>query len=124
MPGVVWHPAPIDAVAAFPDHAIAVVPLQIGSGIRMRILEAWARGLPVVASPVAAAGLDVQSGRELLLAHSADEFVAAIARLQSDPRLREHLRAGGRDYLGARHAIDVQSERMVELYARAGAGRR
>ena len=122
--GVVWHRAPKDAVAAFPDQAIAVVPLQVGSGIRMRILEAWARGLPVVASPVAAAGLDVRSGRELLLADSADEFVAAIVRLQSDPRLRERLCASGRDYLGARHAIGVQSERMVELYARAGACRR
>ena len=119
--GVVWHPSPADATAAFPEGAIAAVPLQIGSGIRMRILDAWARGLPVVASPVAAAGLAVASGRELLIAQRAEDFVAAIVRLHAEPALRANLRASGRAYLRTRHDIAVQSERLIDLYAQAGA---
>ena len=101
--GVVWHPAPDDAVAAFPAGAIAVIPLRIGSGIRMRILEAWARGLPVVATSIAASGLRVESGRELLLADTPTGFLAAFDRLVREPACRAALAVAGRAYLARHH---------------------
>jgi glycosyltransferase involved in cell wall biosynthesis len=76
--GVETHPAPADSREAFAPGAILVVPLRIASGIRMKILEAWARGLPVVATPEAAAGLEAEDGRELLLAERHDP--AAVSR--------------------------------------------
>ncbi|MBL0028258.1 MAG: glycosyltransferase [Rhodanobacteraceae bacterium] len=115
-PGVVWHRAPADAIDAFPEGAIAVIPLQVGSGIRMRILEAWARGLAVVASPTAAAGLAVVSGRELLIADTPAAFVAAIQRLQTDPGLRERLIAGGRAYLARHHDPETQTRLLLARY--------
>ena len=115
-PGVVWHRAPADAIDAFPEGAIAVIPLQVGSGIRMRILEAWARVLAVVASPTAAAGLAVVSGRELLIADTPAAFVAAIQRLQTDPGLRERLIAGGRAYLARHHDPETQTRLLLARY--------
>ena len=113
------HPAPEDSRTAFPHGAIAAVPLRAGSGIRMRILEAWARGLPVVATPVAARGLDVTHGRELLLAGSAQEYCEALARIHGDRALRDALVAAGTAYLQRRHDIGQQTRALLDVYAAA-----
>lgn len=118
-PGLVTHAAPDDAAVAFPAGAIAAVPLLTGSGIRMRILEAWARGLPVVATRVAASGLDVVSERELLLADTPAEFAAALIRLRGDAALRAALAAAGRAYLQRRHAPEVCAAALGTAYVRA-----
>jgi hypothetical protein len=118
-PGLVAHAAPQESLEAFPCNAIAVLPLRIGSGIRMRILEAWARGLPVVATSVAAAGLDVADGRELLLADDARGFVDAIARLHADASLRARLVDAGRRYLAERHDPRRQTEALLAHYRQA-----
>lgn len=114
--GIVWHPAPADAAGAFPAGAIALVPLHIGSGIRMRILDAWARGLPVIATSVAAAGLDVVAGRELLIADAPHDIVAAVRALAHDPALGAALVANGRDSLRRRHDAAARTAELVAVY--------
>ncbi len=122
-PYVDVHAAPADAVPAFPAGAIAVIPLRIGSGIRMRILEAWARGLPVVATTVAAAGLQVESGRELLIADTPRDFAQAIVRLAQDAQLRTAMVDAGRAYLAHHHNSEKLTESLVAKYVLAIAGR-
>lgn len=113
------HAAPDDAADAFPEGAIALVPLHIGSGIRMRILEAWARGLPVIATSVAAAGLRVQSGRELLIADSAEAMVDAVRRLANEPARAAALVDAGRAYLARHHGASEIAARLEAIYLRA-----
>lgn len=114
--GVVAHAAPADSAVAFPHGAIAAVPLLTGSGIRMRILEAWARGLPVVATRVAAAGLCVESGRELLIADGAESFAQAVHALQADPALRAQLVIHGRAYLQRHHEPAACAVELTQQY--------
>jgi glycosyltransferase involved in cell wall biosynthesis len=102
-PATSWHLSPRDSADIFHEGAILVVPLRIASGIRMKIIEAWARGVPVVATPEAARGLDGADGREFLLARDGQEFAEAIQRLHHEPGLRQTLIEGGHAALAARH---------------------
>ena len=71
--------------------ALAVVPLRIGGGTRLKIYEAMAMGIPVVATTIGAEGLPLRHGEQLLIADSIDEQVAAICTLLGDPRLAAEL---------------------------------
>ena len=115
-PGVEPHPPPADSRDAFAPGAVLVVPLRIASGVRMKILEAWARGVPVVASPEAAAGLEGRDGQDILLAEDGPGFAAGIGRIVSEPGLRERLLAAGRRTLAARHDPAGVSRQILEVY--------
>lgn len=68
------------------DEAVAcVVPLRYGGGTRLKILEAWAAELPVVATSVGAAGLDARDGEHLRLADTPEAFAAAVRDLLREP---------------------------------------
>jgi hypothetical protein len=122
--GITWHAAPADSAAAFACGSIHVVPLRFGSGVRMKVLEAWARGVPVVATPEGAAGLDAADGVELLVARDAAGFAAACRRLCEEPALAAALAAGGRAALRRRHDPATVARRLLDLYAEVQAAAR
>lgn len=64
---------------------VAVAPLRHGSGTRLKLLEFFAAGLPVVCTAKAAEGLDVRDDRDVRFAETAAEFIAAIRALHADP---------------------------------------
>lgn len=115
--GVTVHPAPADSRAAYAPGSILAVPLRVASGVRMKILEAWSRGVPVVATSAAAGGLDAEDGRELLLADDADGFVRALARVDGEPGLRAALVAAGRRALAERHQPAAIAAELADAYA-------
>jgi hypothetical protein len=115
-PDVLCHPAPRDSAEVYAPGSILAVPLRIASGVRIKILEAWARGVPVVATPAALAGLEAQDGREALIARDQREFADAIARLQREPALVESLIEAGRWARRERHEPAEIARRMVEAY--------
>jgi glycosyltransferase involved in cell wall biosynthesis len=85
-----------DAVMELARAKVAVVPLLAGSGTRLKILEAWAAGTPVVSTTIGAEGLPVCDGQHLLLADGAAGLAAAVDRLLACSDLRENLAAAGR----------------------------
>ena len=85
-----------DAFAEIAQATIVIAPLRAGSGTRLKIIEAWAAARPVVATPLAAEGLEARDGENLLLARTAEEIAGAIGRLLADPALRDRLSAAGR----------------------------
>lgn len=79
--GVTIH-GPVPSVEPFYARAhAAVVPVPYGSGTRLKVVEAMARGVPVVSTPVGAEGLGVHPGQEYLGATDAAGFAAAIAEV-------------------------------------------
>lgn len=115
-PGVAVHPPPGDSGEAFPPGSILAVPLRIASGVRIKILEAWARGVPVVATPAALAGLDVEDGREALVAWEPRDFAAAIRRLHREPELAASLVQEGLRARHDRHDPQQIAHRLLEEY--------
>jgi glycosyltransferase involved in cell wall biosynthesis len=85
-----------EAVPELARSRIAVVPLRTGSGTRLKILEAWAAGLPVVSTSIGAEGLPAKHGEHLLLADSAADFAQAVTRLLTCGELCSRLGRAGR----------------------------
>jgi glycosyltransferase involved in cell wall biosynthesis len=86
-----------DSLRALAASKVAVVPVLSGSGTRVKIIEAWAAGVPVVATSLGAAGLDAMPGRHLLIADSPQAFAAAVLSLLSDATLHARLRSAARE---------------------------
>lgn len=78
------------------ETAAFVVPLLSGAGMRVKILDAWARGLAVVSTSVGAEGIAAVDGSNLLLADGPADFAAAVLRLLGDPELRRRIGDAGR----------------------------
>ena len=94
---------------------IAVVPLRIGSGTRLKILESFAHRIPVVSTTIGADGLDVEDGVHLLLADRPEDFAAACRKLIEDQALTRRLvDAAERRYL-ERYEWSVAKSRIERL---------
>jgi glycosyltransferase involved in cell wall biosynthesis len=84
---------------------IAVVPIRAGGGSRIKILEAFAHGRPVVATRLGAEGLGVVDGQHLLIADTADDFAACARRLAADPDLAARLVSQAHRLVEQRYAL-------------------
>lgn len=76
--------------------AVVVVPLRLGSGTRLKILESWAMARPVVSTALGAEGLESKSGQHLLIADDPGEFASDILRVLREPELARQLGTSGR----------------------------
>ena len=78
---------------------IYVAPLFVGGGVRIKILEAMAMELPVIASPVSAEGIKGTRGDGLIIAESADDFVKEIIYLTENPNIAQELGKKARKFV-------------------------
>jgi glycosyltransferase involved in cell wall biosynthesis len=99
-----------DAKQFILEHGIMIVPLVSGSGIRIKIVEAMALGKTVIATTIAAEGLGLSDGENILIANNADEFVKQIGKCLTDPEFAKQV---GRN--AHRFALDnFQNKRIFE----------
>ncbi len=97
-----------DLSAAYARASCAVVPLLQGGGTPLKLIEALAYGLPVVATPRAIAGLAVRDGEHCLIADGAEAFAEALVRVLRDGAPELGLR--GRQLVLERYSIEALSE--------------
>ncbi len=83
-PGLIVEGHVADLGPVFDRHRIMVAPLRYGAGFKGKLAEALARGLPIVATSIAAEGSGLVPGEHLLTADTASGIAAALARLQQD----------------------------------------
>jgi glycosyltransferase involved in cell wall biosynthesis len=93
--------------------SLLCVPLRAGSGTKYKVLEAMAAGLPVVGSPLAAEGLEVEAGRHLLVGESDAQLAGAVKGILEDGGLAARLAEQGRSFVEGRHTWDVALSRMA-----------
>jgi glycosyltransferase involved in cell wall biosynthesis len=85
------------------EAIVAVVPLNVGGGSRLKILEAMAVGVPVVSTVRGAEGLAVKHDDNIFLVDRLEQFADAVIQVADDERLRERLIAGGRKLVAERY---------------------
>jgi len=102
------------------ESRMLVVPMRAGSGMRVKILDAMARGLPVVSTSVGCEGIAVVPGEHLLLADTPEGFADAVLRLLADDALAASLARNARALVLARY--DVSAVRAAVLAAIETAG--
>lgn len=98
---------------------VAVIPLRVGSGTRIKAFEAMAMGRPVVSTAVGVEGLDVQDGHHLLVADDAGAFAAAILRLLDDDGERARIAGTGRSLLEQRFSWSQVARQFETICLRA-----
>ena len=101
---------------------VAIAPLRTGSGQQSKVLEAMACGTPVVASGLAASGLEVAGEEHLLVADGADATAAAVVRLIEDADLSARLAANARRLVEERYTWERCAEGLEAAYGRARQG--
>ena len=78
---------------------VFVVPLRAGGGMRVKILDSWARGIPIVSTTIGAEGITYQSGKDILIADTAEDFALAVQKILMDDNLARSLSQSGRQTL-------------------------
>lgn len=93
-----------------------VVPLRMGGGTRLKILEALAMAKPVVSTSIGAEGIHLEDGEHLLIADAPVSFAEQLSRILSDRKLRERLGWQGRSLVEREYGWQSASERLESLY--------
>jgi len=96
--------------------ACYVVPLRVGGGTRLKILDAWALGMPLVSTTVGAEGLDARDGENILLRDDAAGFAEAVCRLLENEGLRRRLSERARATAVETYSWEVIGRDMIPAY--------
>jgi sugar transferase (PEP-CTERM/EpsH1 system associated) len=113
---VVVESDPPDLRSALCRAAVAVAPMHAGSGQPLKILEAMACGTPVVATPLAASGLEVEAERDLLIGADADAFAAQVSRILESPALAETIAGNARRLVESRYSWERSVAGLEAIY--------
>jgi glycosyltransferase involved in cell wall biosynthesis len=96
--------------------ALLVVPLRAGGGMRVKILNALAQGLPVVSTRLGCEGIAAEAGRHLLIADTPEEFAQATLRLLADRPLADELGRNGRRLIQSTYDYRVVCQALDDVY--------
>ena len=106
----------VDDVRPFMEESAAyVVPLRIGGGSRLKILEALAMQQAVVTTTIGAEGLEVEPNRHVLIGDTPEDFAVQVRRLFKDPELGKNLGRAGRQLVERRYGWDALGGRLDEF---------
>jgi glycosyltransferase involved in cell wall biosynthesis len=106
--------ADVPSVAEYYRTAtVAVVPIRMGGGTRIKILEAWALGVPVVSTSIGCEGLECVDGEHLMVADSPQQFAQACVELLRSPARREALVRAGRELVMKKYRWEISTRNAV-----------
>jgi glycosyltransferase involved in cell wall biosynthesis len=100
-------------IAAAPVY---VIPLRMGGGTRLKVLEAMAMGKAIVSTTVGSEGFDVASDREMVIADTPGEFAAEVVALLRSPERRQRLGNAGREFAAAGYDWPIVVPMLERVY--------
>jgi glycosyltransferase involved in cell wall biosynthesis len=105
-----------DLVPYLQRSDVMVVPVRAGGGMRVRILEAFSRAMPVVTTTVGLEGIDARPGHDVLVEDTPERFARAAVRLMKDREFARRMGEKGRLLAERRYDWQVVLEKMNALY--------
>ncbi len=111
-----------DVKDAISGAAATVVPLLVGGGTRLKVLESMALGTPVVSTRRGVDGLAVEDGSHVLLGDTAEAFSAQVVRVLDDPELAARLSFEGRARIRADYTWQAIGQRLLAVVDAASEG--
>lgn len=115
--GYVADPMPyLEETAAF------IVPLHAGGGMRVKILDAWKWGVPIISTTVGAEGIHAMPGENILIADAPDDFAKAVILMLENPDRGKHLAQSGRVWVKQRYFWQTTYQQWDQIYHRATDG--
>ena len=106
----------VDSVLPYFHRAnLFVAPFRLARGLQNKVLQAFASGVPVITSASGAEGIDCEDGRHLLIAETSADYVAAIARLMSEPDLYHCLRENALMLVRQTYSWDAQNQGLLDI---------
>lgn len=107
----------VDDLSAAVKDTIIVVPITIGSGIRMKILEAASMGVPFVTTTVGVEGIPVENGVHCFVADTPEDFMEAIIKLK-DSELRQRFAGNANRLVKEHYSLEALKKNRLEVYNR------
>jgi len=97
--------------------AVYVVPLRVGGGTRLKMVDAMAQGKAIVSTTVGAEGIDGTDGEHFVLADDPESIARQVVRLLGDPVARERLGRAARKRAEERYAWPMLGRQLASQYA-------
>ena len=121
LPGIEVTGTVPDVRPFYQEALAAVVPLRVGTGTRLKILEAMAAGVPVISTELGAEGLEVTPGRDILIPGSEPEWLPALESLCTESSVggatrSEELAQAGRKLVCTQYDWEIIGRKLAELY--------
>lgn len=105
------------------DCRVCVVPLRYGAGLKGKVGQAMAAGIPQVSTRIGAEGMGLTHGRDILIADGAREFADAVVRLYEDEDLRKKIASNARELVAERYSAENAARYWEETYGEIERGR-
>ncbi len=115
LPGVTVTGSVADVRPYFTRAAVSIVPLLVGGGTRLKILEALAMRKAVVSTSLGCEGLAIEPGKHLLLADEPEDFARSVIDLLQDPEKRRALGVAGRALVEAQYSWQSCGDRLQKV---------
>ncbi len=116
VPGVRIHGHVPDLQPWLDGCRISVAPLRYGAGVKGKVNQAMAHGVPVVATTPAVEGMHLRDGRDVLVADDAQAFADAVLQLDADEALWNGIAAHGRDNVARHFSLDAARDVVRDAF--------
>jgi O-antigen biosynthesis protein len=116
LPGVRIHGHVPDLQPLLDGARVSIAPLRYGAGVKGKVNQAMAHGLPVVATTAAVEGMHLRDGEDVLVADDASDFADAVLRLHDDEALWSRLSINGRSNVARHFSLDAARAVVRELF--------
>jgi len=102
------------------NAGVFIVPLRAGGGMRVKILEALAKGMPIVTTSIGCEGIAVENGKHVIIADTPQDFAKATLQLIENPDRANTLIKQGRELAEAVYDYQIAYRPLNQLYEELG----